>query len=260
MNKGRRAPERSWHLDAGRGFSSKKTENNHLTPAKYHRKDAALPKPRPPKRVGARFSPQQVCKQSSLRGQGSTEPILCRGERTRGAWTPTNEQEQSFITGGSVEALTPTTPRPTSPGGVREHDTDTQHTIQEPELLYLPSSSQNPGPPLSTEAEGKPQFSSPPFRSIAQSCPTPRDPVDCSTPGLPVIANSRSLLKPMSIELVMPSNCLILCHPLLLPPPIFPSIRGEGYLAVIRLCCTFPCRAVIVSLAKTQGVNNSRVS
>ena len=39
------------------------------------------------------------------------------------------------------------------------------------------------------------------------------------------IANSRSLLKLMSIELVMPSKHLILCHPLLLPPSIFPSIR-----------------------------------
>ena len=36
---------------------------------------------------------------------------------------------------------------------------------------------------------------------------------------------SWSLLKLMSIELVMPSKCLILCHPLLLPPSIFPSIR-----------------------------------
>ena len=36
---------------------------------------------------------------------------------------------------------------------------------------------------------------------------------------------SRSLLKLMSIESVMPSNHLILCHPLLLLPPIFPSIR-----------------------------------
>ena len=35
----------------------------------------------------------------------------------------------------------------------------------------------------------------------------------------------QSLPKLMSIESVMPSNCLILCHPLLLPPSIFPSIR-----------------------------------
>ena len=39
------------------------------------------------------------------------------------------------------------------------------------------------------------------------------------------ITNSRSLLGLMPIELVMPSNYLILCHPLLLPPSIFPSIR-----------------------------------
>ena len=39
------------------------------------------------------------------------------------------------------------------------------------------------------------------------------------------ITNSRSSPKPMSIELVMPSSHLILCHPLLLLPPIPPSIR-----------------------------------
>ena len=39
------------------------------------------------------------------------------------------------------------------------------------------------------------------------------------------ITNSRSLLKLMSIESVMPSNHLILCHSLLLPPSVFPSIR-----------------------------------
>ena len=39
------------------------------------------------------------------------------------------------------------------------------------------------------------------------------------------ITNSQSLLRFMSIELVMPSNHLILCRPLLLPPSVFPSIR-----------------------------------
>ena len=39
------------------------------------------------------------------------------------------------------------------------------------------------------------------------------------------ITNSRGLLKLMPIESVMPSNYLVLCHPLLLPPSIFPSIR-----------------------------------
>ena len=39
------------------------------------------------------------------------------------------------------------------------------------------------------------------------------------------ITNSQSFLKVMSIELVISSNHLIICHPLLLPPLIFPSIR-----------------------------------
>ena len=39
------------------------------------------------------------------------------------------------------------------------------------------------------------------------------------------ITSSQSLLKLMSIESMMPSNYLILCHPLLLPPSVFPSIR-----------------------------------
>ena len=49
--------------------------------------------------------------------------------------------------------------------------------------------------------------------------------MNCSTPGFPVHHQLPELLKLMSIELVMPSNHLILCHPLLLLPSIFPSIR-----------------------------------
>ena len=62
------------------------------------------------------------------------------------------------------------------------------------------------------------------IRSVTQSCLTLRDPMDCSTPGFPVITNSQILLKLMAIEWVIPSTHLILCHPLLLPS-IFPSIR-----------------------------------
>ena len=47
------------------------------------------------------------------------------------------------------------------------------------------------------------------------------------------ITNSRSLLKLKSIESVMPSNSHILCHPLLLPPSIFPSIRVFSNEAVL---------------------------
>ena len=49
--------------------------------------------------------------------------------------------------------------------------------------------------------------------------------MNCSTLGLLSITNSQSLLKLMSVESVMPSNHLILCHPLLLLPSIFLSIR-----------------------------------
>ena len=54
---------------------------------------------------------------------------------------------------------------------------------------------------------------------------------------------SWSLLKLMSIELAMPSNHLIFCHPLLLPPSIFPSIRVFSNESVLRIrwpkCWTF---------------------
>ena len=48
------------------------------------------------------------------------------------------------------------------------------------------------------------------------------------------ITNSWSLLKHMSIKSMMPSNHLILCHPLLLPPSIFPSIRAFSIESVLR--------------------------
>ena len=61
--------------------------------------------------------------------------------------------------------------------------------------------------------------------SVAQSCPILCDPMDCSTPGLLSFINSQSPPKPMSIKSLMSSNHLILRHPLLLLPSIFPSIK-----------------------------------
>ena len=49
------------------------------------------------------------------------------------------------------------------------------------------------------------------------------------------ITNSRSLLKLMSIELVMPPNHLTLCHPLLLLPSVFPSMRVFSNESVLRI-------------------------
>ena len=63
------------------------------------------------------------------------------------------------------------------------------------------------------------------FSSVTQSCPTLCDPMDGSTPGFPVYHQLPSSLKLMSTGSVMPSNHLILCCPLLLPPSVFPSIR-----------------------------------
>ena len=69
------------------------------------------------------------------------------------------------------------------------------------------------------------------FSSVAQSCPTLYSPMDHSTPGLPV----HHQLKLMSIKSVMPSNHLLLCHPLLLAPSIFPSIRVFSNESVLRI-------------------------
>ena len=52
------------------------------------------------------------------------------------------------------------------------------------------------------------------------------------------ITNSRSLLKLMSIESVMPSNHLILCHPLLLFPSIFPSIMVFSNESALHISCS----------------------
>ena len=61
------------------------------------------------------------------------------------------------------------------------------------------------------------------------------DPMDCSMPAFPVHPNSRSLFKLMSIESVMPSNHLILCHPLLLLLSVFPSIRVFSNESVLHI-------------------------
>ena len=73
------------------------------------------------------------------------------------------------------------------------------------------------------------------FSSVAQSCLTLFYPMDCSSQASPSTANSWSLLKLMSIESVMPSNYLILCRPLLLPPSTFPSIRVFSSESVLHI-------------------------
>ena len=63
------------------------------------------------------------------------------------------------------------------------------------------------------------------FSSVAQSCPTLCNPMDCSTPGLPVHHQLLEFTQTHIHWISMPSGHLILCYPFLLPPSIFPSIR-----------------------------------
>ena len=80
---------------------------------------------------------------------------------------------------------------------------------------------------------------------VAQSCPTLCDPMECSTPGSPSFTISQSLFKLMFIESMVPSNHLILCHPFLLLPSIFPSIRS------------FPMSWLFTSVGQTTGASAS---
>ena len=83
--------------------------------------------------------------------------------------------------------------------------------------------------------------------SVSQPRPTLCDPMDCRPPGYSVLHCLPSLLKLMSIELVMPSNHLILCHPLLLPS-IFPSMKV--FSNDLALCIRWPkywCFSVSIS-------------
>ena len=76
------------------------------------------------------------------------------------------------------------------------------------------------------------------FSSVTQLCPALGDIMNCRHQASLSISNSQFLIKMMSIELVMPSNHLILCCPLLLLPLIFPSIRDFSDESV--LCVRWP--------------------
>ena len=75
------------------------------------------------------------------------------------------------------------------------------------------------------------------FNSVAQSCPT-LTPWIAGRQASLSITNSQSLLKLMPIESVMPPSHLILCHPLLLLPPVPPSIRVFSKESI--LCMRWP--------------------
>ena len=72
------------------------------------------------------------------------------------------------------------------------------------------------------------------FSSVAQSCPTLCSPMDCSTPGFAVPHQPQSMLKLMSIELVMHPTIWSSVVPFL-PPSIFPSIRVFSSESVLHI-------------------------
>ena len=73
--------------------------------------------------------------------------------------------------------------------------------------------------------------------SVAQPCPFLCNPMDFTRQASLSFILSQSLLKLVSIESIMPSNHLILCCPLLLPPSIFPSIRVFSNESALRMRC-----------------------
>ena len=73
------------------------------------------------------------------------------------------------------------------------------------------------------------------FSSVAQSCPTLCDPMNCSTLGLPVHHHLPEFTQTHLHRSVMPSSHLILCPPLFLLPPIPPSIRIFSKVSTLRM-------------------------
>ena len=74
--------------------------------------------------------------------------------------------------------------------------------------------------------------------SVAKSCPILCDPMNGGTPGFPVLHYLPWICSLMSIESVMRPNYLILCHPLLLLPSIFPCI--EVFSNELAICIRWP--------------------
>ena len=73
--------------------------------------------------------------------------------------------------------------------------------------------------------------------SVPKSCPTLCDPMDCSTPRFSISHYLPEFAQIHVHESVMPSNHLSLCHPLLLLPSIFPSIRVFTNESVFHIRC-----------------------
>ena len=93
------------------------------------------------------------------------------------------------------------------------------------------------------------------FSSVAQSCLPLCNPWTVAHQAFLSITNSWNLFKLMSIESVMPSNHLILCHPLLLLPSVFPSIRV--FCNEATLCIRWPKnRSFSFSISPSKNIQD----
>ena len=81
------------------------------------------------------------------------------------------------------------------------------------------------------------------FNSVTQSCLTLCDAMDCSTPGFPVHHQLPELTQTHVYHSVRPSHHLILCHPLLLPPSIFPDRKSTRLNSSHRIASRMPSSA-----------------
>ena len=116
---------------------------------------------------------------------------------------------------------------------VPKYTTNTTFIVLSTLLMYLPPALTPP-----TVIPHLPEFQNIQFSSVSQSCLTLCNPMDCSMPRVPVHHQLPSLPKLMSTESVMPSNYLILCCSLLLPPSIFPTIRVFSNESVLHITWT----------------------
>ena len=97
------------------------------------------------------------------------------------------------------------------------------------------------------------------FSSVAQSCPMLCDPMDCSTPGLPVYHQLPEFTQTMSIESMMPFNQIILCCPLLLLPPVPPSTRVFSNESTLRMRQPKFWRSALVSFLPKKSLDWSHL-
>ena len=177
------------------------------------------PSPGPQREWGARLSPQQLWGQVQPEGRA-----LCRqhwhplsaGVRGRGEPGPPATSRSSppdtcwgCVKGGPVEAETPTTPRPGYPHSVRGHWYGARG----------PVSTQQQPEPRAPSVNGSWGEASVQFSSVTQSCLTPQDPMNRSTPGLPV---RYQLLESTQTHVHQVSDAIQPSHPLSSPsPPAF---------------------------------------